>query len=88
VPVEKWNYLLDARRRLARFIFFCASFTLRGARWHAGQKWLLRPATIILLIFAPQRKHFSPSPIHLVVLLIIARYALSVNKIEIDDPRI
>jgi hypothetical protein len=38
MPVEKWDYLFDARRRPARFIFFCASFTLRGARWHAGQK--------------------------------------------------
>jgi hypothetical protein len=38
MPVEKWNYLFDARGRLARFIFFCASFTLRRARWHTGQK--------------------------------------------------
>jgi hypothetical protein len=32
-----------------------------GAGWHCGQKWLLRPATMMRRMIAAQRAHFLPS---------------------------
>src|SRR6266852_4284593 len=46
---------------LSFYFLFARSFRLGGAFWHFAQKQLLRPATITLRIFPPQRKHFLPS---------------------------
>ena len=43
-------YFLDLRRRGAERLR-----RLRGAGWQRGQKWLLRPATMMRWIVAPQR---------------------------------
>src|SRR5262249_18011583 len=59
------GYLFDVTRGRLRFVFFRGRprrpRAARAAGWHTGQKCLLRPATSILLIVSPQRKHARPS---------------------------
>jgi len=57
-PVERSDFL-----PLAFAVFFpaCRGFRGRGAGWQRGQKWLLRPATIMRRIFSRQRTQGFPS---------------------------
>jgi hypothetical protein len=50
-----------ARLRLRCFATLRGFLRFGGAGWHCGQKWLLRPATMMRRMIAAQRAHFLPS---------------------------
>jgi hypothetical protein len=46
---------------LRRFASVRGFLGFGGAGWHCGQKWVLRPATMMRRMIVLQRKHFLPS---------------------------